>query len=254
MKTTKFFLIVLLCIVIVISLLRTVKVEEFITNDGVAENPEELSVTSFLRDVKKWDTSSAYLTDGERKVLATMRVLQSKSYSLNNQQYPLMEALVIPAQHLPIYKIDANNKSSIWLAPVKDSDILSWIKKPETNLETDSPPRDYDNIIELKYTQQDETPEGLVIDIRNMPFSRFKSILRGLYEMYDIDFLTEMMFYYWQIKNIQNKINEKINEYNLYLSWTNIWKQWKKDLETQYKPHIDNYNALNAEKTRIQNC
>lgn len=191
MKKVSGFLIVLLFIVIIAASMMAYKIETF-TNlsdpDVFPQSPDDSTAFNYLKMVKRWNTLS--LTEQQKRVLFTMRALQSRQYASDTRVFPYKDGIVIPFEHLPVFNHNPNNTSQIVVNP-PTVNLVDWIRdRRRRDPVNEQPPRSSPITIEVTEAQDD--PEGLYLDLGKVNFETFKSCLNGLYELYDSEFLFEL--------------------------------------------------------------
>lgn len=149
----KWFIIILLFIVIISVLLSSISLIDNFTNNNV------ITCKDRILNYKNFNLND--LTEQQQKVLFTLIPLKAKIYEDNKLEHSEWQnACVIPKSHFPIFNLD-KNKTDDW------------------NI----------NNNKLKYTNVNQNPEGFVIDLDKYDETSFKQLLSDLYPLYDKEFL-----------------------------------------------------------------
>jgi hypothetical protein len=142
---------------------------------GSPDTPDDLSVFQYLQKNKGWDVNS--LSNEEKQVLFSLRMLQTYSYDTNNMSFPVLDACVIPYETFPLYQ-----RSS--------SDTSPFIINETT----------------LRFTNEDETPSGAVIDLSNTNFQEFRKILKSASDLFNSDYVDQQK----RLITIRTRLNRQI--------------------------------------------
>lgn len=181
----KIFIILLLILLIATSM-QSYKIETFAnTEDTTAfpQTPNDLTCYNYIKNVKNWDVNS--LMPDQKKVLFTMRTLQSTQYAPDSKIFPYKDGCVIPKEHLPIYNKDTNDTTPL-------------------DIKTDN------KTTTIPYTKSDEYPEGVVVDLSTNNFDDFKKFLSDAYTLYDADQIKDRDLLMKQINSL-TKTRDDLN-------------------------------------------
>jgi hypothetical protein len=165
------FAFILLFIIIVTSIVSSMKTETFteenirgLDNPNVAaQTPNSLTAYSYLKDVKKWNIDS--LEPHLKYIVFSMRALVT--YQLGNVDFTqavFQNAVVIPHEHLLLYDINVDPKL---YEPRPDNTREPTVKLEDINYE-------------FTLTGFGHYPQGLIINVENISFQTFKRILIAL--------------------------------------------------------------------------
>ena len=122
-----------------------------------SRRPATETCWAHIKTNMKWNPD--VYTDNEKKVLMTMRSVNRKGYEDDTRYFPgTKKYCVIPKEHLPIYNKAANEWQQPW-------DLYNAIPNPDS--------KGF-----FRPTQDNEAPEGLVVDLAKHTESSFRKLLR----------------------------------------------------------------------------
>jgi hypothetical protein len=262
MKTIKGFLFLLLFIVIITVSMSAYKIETFSNlSDFMAfpQVPDDTTAYNYCRSVKKWRVD--HLSHQQKRVLYTMRALQSKQFSANNKVFPFKNGVVIPRQHLPIYNRNSDDPATLTVHP-PTVDIVHWIKSNNIKDPVAEPiPRS--DPVSIVITEENDTPEGLYVDMTKMNFTDFKRLLSGLYELYDSEFLREYKILVRTNNYLRDTLIPALRaELNYLIEQTTMWQNKRAALDRDQRSEPERLCAqeisanpgLKAEYDKANEC
>jgi hypothetical protein len=173
----------------------------------------------------------------------TLRKLNSTSYSDNNMNVTgRNDFCVLPKEHLPIY-----NRSKNMVGPL---DFYNEVPLP-------------DSLGYMRPTEGNETPSGLVIDLRKHNERSFAKLLDEAYKIYDKEFFDEQKrlkdeIEKWkdikrgkerQLETLKNEVSSTQNQYDRLLDYNSECQRNKRELDSLKDLHsrltTEDTNAVN---------
>ena len=215
MKST---LIILFLIIILASTLSCYKIESFV--NYVPQTP---TAYNFIAKNKEWDVN--ILTKEQLFVLFTMRALQGKHFTSNNREFPLLDGVVIPYKHLPVFNRDPSDKSPMLL-------------KRTT----------------AKPTHSEMHPNGLYINLTELSFQDFRSVLDTLYKEYDSDYIYEYNIMKQRKEKIYNEIKPLEDNLMQLEQQLKYMTEKTKEAKTMYENELATSQKLNEEIVKYRAC
>lgn len=229
----KLFLILLICIIVFIGIIGKYPKEKYTNSDILyPESPNDLTCLNYVQRVKGWNIDE--LSEEQKRVLYTMRTLQTSQYSPNTKLFPFAGGCVIPRQHFPIFQKDINDRSALSVTPVT---VVNGVPVPQRQ-------------ITVPFTEVDHTPDGVYVDFSKMDFNQFKDFLNGAYRLYDEEFIKEKDVLVDQSTRLDGKI--KVLESNLYdlKRQTETMRNRKQSLDNQSNNESENSCSYWASRRR----